>query len=302
MKLDRLIGILAILLQQEKVTAPYLAEKFEVSRRTINRDIEAICQAGIPIVTTRGQNGGISIMEGYRIDRTLLTSSDMQAILAGLQSLDTISGTNRYQQLMEKLSVGNSDVLTSNNHIIIDLSTWKKSSLTPKIELIQKAISNCSRISFLYFSPKGESRRIIEPYRLIFKWSSWYVWGYCLEKSAFRLFKLNRILNLQFTSKTFKPETISLPDFSSNHIFPVTIQVKVLFEPEMKWRLIEEFGIESFREQEDGKLLFSYGFTDKNTLFYWILGFGDKAELLEPRKLRQEMADLVQNICQMYST
>ena len=93
MKIDRLIGILSILLQQEKVTAPYLAEKFEVSRRTINRDIEDICKAGIPVVTSQGQNGGISIMDGYRMDKTLLTSSDMQAILAGLKSLDSVSGT-----------------------------------------------------------------------------------------------------------------------------------------------------------------------------------------------------------------
>ena len=82
MKLDRMIGILAVLLQKEKVTAPWLAEKFEVSRRTINRDIERLCMAGIPIVTTRGADGGISIMEGYAIDRTMLTSSDMQAVLA----------------------------------------------------------------------------------------------------------------------------------------------------------------------------------------------------------------------------
>ena len=85
MKIDRLIGILSILLQKEKVTAPYLADKFEVSRRTINRDIEDICKAGIPIVTTRGVNGGISIMEGYRMDKTLLTSREMQSILAGLR-------------------------------------------------------------------------------------------------------------------------------------------------------------------------------------------------------------------------
>lgn len=87
MKLERMIGILSILLQKEKVTAPYLAEKFEVSRRTINRDIEALCMAGIPLVTEQGQNGGVSIMEGYNIDRALLSTSDMQAILAGLRSL-----------------------------------------------------------------------------------------------------------------------------------------------------------------------------------------------------------------------
>ena len=96
MKIDRMIGILSILLQQDKVTAPFLAEKFEVSRRTINRDIEGLCKAGIPLVTAQGTNGGISIMEGYKIDSTLLTSADMQAILAGLRRLDSVSWTNRY--------------------------------------------------------------------------------------------------------------------------------------------------------------------------------------------------------------
>ena len=104
MKMERLIGILSILLQREKVTAPELAEQFEVSRRTIQRDIESLCRAGIPISTAQGAGGGISIMEGYRVDRTVLTAPEMQAILAGLRSLDSVSGTRRYAQLMEKLS------------------------------------------------------------------------------------------------------------------------------------------------------------------------------------------------------
>ena len=90
MKIDRLIGILTILMQKEKVTAPYLAEKFEVSRRTINRDIEDMCKAGIPIVTAQGKNGGISIMEGYQIDKTLLTNDDMDSILSALKGLDSV--------------------------------------------------------------------------------------------------------------------------------------------------------------------------------------------------------------------
>ena len=90
MKIDRLIGILSVLLQQERTTAPELAEKFEVSRRTINRDIEDLCMAGIPIQTSQGVGGGISIMEGYSMDRTLLTSKDMKMIMAGLRSLDSV--------------------------------------------------------------------------------------------------------------------------------------------------------------------------------------------------------------------
>ena len=111
MKMDRLIGILSILLQQERTTAPELAEQFEVSRRTIQRDIEALCRAGIPVITAQGAGGGISIMEGYRVDRTVLTAPEMQAILAGLRSLDSVSGTRRYAQLMEKLSAGNHTLL-----------------------------------------------------------------------------------------------------------------------------------------------------------------------------------------------
>ena len=179
MKIDRLIGILSVLLQQEKTTAPELAERFEVSKRTINRDIEDLCKAGIPIVTKQGVNVGISIMENYKLDKTLFTQGEMQDILAGLRSLDSVNGTNRYGQLMEKLSVGSSDFMVGNQTVLIDLSSWYKDSLAPKIELIRAAIDKCRKLEFVYYSPKGESARCIEPYYLIFRWSSWYVWGWC---------------------------------------------------------------------------------------------------------------------------
>ncbi len=301
MKIDRLIGILVVLLQQEQVTAPYLAEKFEVSRRTINRDVEALCQAGIPIVTTQGQNGGISIMEGYRMDKTLLTSSDMRAILTGLRSLDSVSGTSRYQQLMEKLAVGNSNVLASNNHIMIDLSSWYKSTLAPKIELIQEAIEFREIISFTYNSPRGETRRRIEPYQLVFKWTSWYVWGFCLDKDDFRLFKLNRLTRLTNTREMYIPkDDAPQPDLSGEKIYPATITAEVMVAPEMKWRLIEEYGPESFTEQEDGRLLFSFGFADKDSLFGWILSLRDKVELLKPAELRKELMETYEKLYCIY--
>lgn len=300
MKIDRLIGILAILLQQDKVTAPYLAEKFEVSRRTINRDIEAICKAGIPLVTTQGQNGGISIMDGYRVDRTLLTSSDMKAILAGLRSLDSVCGTNRYQQLMEKFSAGNSNLLISGGHIAIDLSSWYKSSLSPKIELIQSAIEGNRKIGFNYYSPKGESRREIEPYLLVFQWSSWYVWGYCGDKQDYRMFKLNRMLELVCTGEIF--EARELPEFKieNDNIFRGSLEVTALFEPEFKWRLIEEYGPDSFEEQADGKLLFRFWFMDKESTFGWLLSFGNHVELISPAELRDEMGKIVKEIAKKY--
>lgn len=296
MKIDRLIGILSILLQQEKVTAPYLAEKFEVSRRTINRDIEDLCMAGIPLVTQQGRDGGISIIEGYRMERTLLTSGDMKSILAGLRSLDSVSGTNRYQQLMEKLSAGSSEILTNNDHILIDLSSQQKSSLAPKIELIQNAIEQSCLMKFDYYSPKGGSKRQIEPYFLVFHWSSWYVWGFCLEKQNFRLFKLGRMMNLTKEGTFFNPKPVPTPDLSSETVFPSSFEAKILFEPTMKWRIIEEFGIDAMKEQPDGKLLVTYQAFDKYSLFSWILSFGTQAELAEPKNLRKELSELAVEI------
>lgn len=176
MKIDRQLGILSILLQAKSVTAPYLSEMFEVSRRTINRDIEDLCKAGIPIVTRQGINGGISIIDGYKIDKTMLTHGEMQDILAGL----------------------------------------------------------------LYYAPRGESQRIIEPYYLIFRWSGWYVWGWCKSRDDYRLFKLNRMDKVYLSENYFSERTAPLLNLRDERIFPGGIKVKALFEEDCKWRLVEE--------------------------------------------------------------
>lgn len=300
MKIDRLIGILSVLLKQEKTTAPRLAEKFEVSRRTINRDIEALCRAGIPIVTEQGKNGGISIMKGYKIDSTLLTSSDMQAILAGLRSLDSVSGTNRYAVLMDKLSYGSSKFLTAGEHTIIDLSSWYKDSLSPKIELISKAITEEKSVVFKYFSPKGESQRNVCPYYLIFHWSSWYLWGKCDLRDDFRLFKLNRMTELK-TGEIFQRETTPFPDLSNDKVFPPAYRVEAVFQECHKWRLIEEYGVESFTALENGSLLFSFEFTDEDSIICWILSFKTGAELLKPEFLRERLRDIGKYLSEKYS-
>ncbi len=299
MKLERMIGILSILLQKERVTAPYLAEKFEVSRRTINRDIEALCMAGIPLVTRQGAKGGISIMEGYHIDRTLLSTLDTQAILAGLRSLDSVSGTNRYAQLMEKLKAGASGLLAGDAHILIDLSSWYKASLAPKIELLHGAILSGNKVSFTYHSPKGESRRTVEPGRLVFQWAGWYLWGWCESRGEFRLFKLGRMTDLDLKAP-FEKRDIPLPDLSPERVFPFRYPVKARIRPEYKWRLIEEFGPESFTVLPDGNLLFSFGFADKEAVVGWIASFGEGAELLEPEELRRNVLAFAEGIRRNY--
>ena len=300
MKIDRLIGILSVLLQKEQVTAPELAEQFEVSRRTINRDIEDLCKAGIPIVTIQGSGGGIRIMEGYRMDRTLLTSRDMQVILAGVRSLDSVSGSTYYRQLMEKIQAGSSEFVSGKDSILIDLSSWYKNSLAPKIETIQNAIENRQYLSFYYYAPSGDSERIIEPYYLIFRWSSWYVWGWCRTREDYRLFKLNRMDHVQASAETFTCREVLMPDLTDERIFPGEIKVRARFSPEVRWRLAEEFGPQSYTETEDGYLLFTADYTDMENLVTWLLTFGDKAEILEPAEVREKIRKITEHMMEIY--
>ena len=300
MKIDRLIGILSVLLQEEKTTAPELAERFEVSKRTINRDIEDLCKAGIPIRTAQGTGGGISIMDGYRMDRTILTSKDMQMILAGLRSLDSVSGSKYYGQLMEKIQAGSSEFITGRDSILIDLSSWYRESLAPKIETLQDAIEDRHLIKFRYYAPSGESERTVEPYYLVFRWSSWYLWGWCLKRKDFRLFKLNRMDKVRETDRDFECREATLPDLSNEKIFPGEIKVKALFKADQKWRLVEEFGPSCFTEIDDGRLLFTADYTDMENLITWILTFGDKAEVLEPKEAREKIACMVQKMTAIY--
>lgn len=301
MRINRLIGILSILLQKEKVTAPELAERFEVSRRTISRDIEELCKAGIPICTTQGQGGGIAIMDGYKTAGTLLTNKEMQDILAGLRSLDSVNGTNRYAQLMEKLSVGSYDFMTGNQSVLIDLSSWYRNVLAYKIEIIRNAIEYKREIDFHYYAPKGESNRQVEPYYLLFRWYNWYIWGWCKMRQDFRLFKLNRMEEVVLSERNFEGRNCPLPDLSDHKVFTGGIEIKALFQPECKWRLVEEYGVGCYTEQEDGRLLFQSNYTNKDYLIDWLFSFQDRVELLEPEEIRREMKGLIENMRDVYS-
>lgn len=300
MKIDRLIGILSILLQEEKVTAPELAERFEVSRRTISRDIEDLCKAGIPIYTSQDAGGGISIMDDYKMDRTILSSKDMQMIMAGLRSLDSVSGSHYYGQLMEKLKAGSSEFVNGNESILIDLSSWYKDSLSPKIELIQDAIELGKTLRFKYYAPRGNTERKIEPYFLVFKWSSWYVYGYCLLRNDYRMFKLNRMADIVHAGNFTKRSAVPMPDLSNKKVFPPQAKVKAVFNSSMKWHLIEEYGIESFTEMPDGKLLFEHDYADDEGLLSWMLSCRDAVTVLEPESIREELFRIASELAEKY--
>lgn len=300
MKIDRLLGIITVLLQRDKVTAPELAAKFEVSRRTIHRDIDDICKAGIPIVTYQGGDGGISIAEGFKLDKSVLSVEELQSIITGLKSLGSVSDAARVERLISKLSPKGEAVVSIKDSILIDLASHYKSSLSEKISLLKSAISENKLISFDYYSEKGVSNRTIEPYFITFKWSSWYVFGYCKSRNGFRLFKLNRFWRHKILDDAFVPREISSEELELDDYFTDENRICILFHKSVEYRLIEEYGPDCYRVMKDGTLKFSVGYTNRSYMVSWVLSFGGKAKVIEPTDFAKEIRENAKNIIRNY--
>jgi predicted DNA-binding transcriptional regulator YafY len=299
MKIYRLIGIITTLQQKKNVTAPYLAEKFQVSRRTINRDIEDICKAGIPLVTTQGAGGGISIMDGFSLDTTVFTKQELEAIFTGLKSIDSVSHSASGENLARK--IGKSPAVQVSGHMLIDLASHYKDDLASKLELIKSAIETSSCIAFRYYYEKGEADKLIEPCLAVFKWSDWYVFGFCRQRQDFRMYKLRRLWNLQITQEHFSPrEILEEKTRFGSHMTDDYI-VAAVYDPCVKYRLVEEYGPDCFTRQEDGRLYTEWGFTTKEQALEWFLGFGIRVKVLEPGEMVDLMKEALDAARALYS-
>ncbi|MDD2481098.1 MAG: YafY family protein [Lutispora sp.] len=300
MKIDRLLGIITVLLNRDKTKAKDLAEKFEVSIRTIHRDIEDICKAGIPIVTYQGGAGGISIAEGYKFDRRILTIDELDNIMIGLKSIDSISQDTKIKLLLEKLAPKQEDILSISNNIFIDLSSFYKTSLSNKIGLFKEAINNKREVSFDYFSKNGIDTRHVEPYFITFKWSAWYVSGYCKLRKDFRLFKLNRMNALKITETHFAARDIPAERTHYDDYLSDGQVVTMLIDRSLEYQIVESYGIGSYEITEDNRIKFDLHYTNHDYAMQFILGLGDKVKVLTPNHIIDELKAHAKNILDRY--
>ncbi len=301
MKLDRLLGILTVLLQKDQVTAPYLAEKFEVTRRTIGRDIDALCQAGIPVITQQGRGGGISIADGFKLDKSVLTKDELSGIIAALKGIGSVSDKYNTEKVLDKLSVGKDTVVSLKEPIIIDLASHYKGNLTGKIELIKQAIYAQKNIEFDYYYEKGMIHRCIEPYFVIFQWTSWYVFGYCHMRKDWRMFKLARLWDLQLGKETFIYREIPSAKQNFNAYLIDDKKLVALFDPSVKYQLIETYGINCYTETEEGLLRLEIEYTNQDYIISWLLSFGGDVKVLEPKDIAEAIFEAAQKILKNYN-
>ena len=299
MKLYRLLGILTVLLQNDRVTAPYLADRFEVNRRTIGRDIDTLCMAGIPVITYQGATGGIAIAEGYKLDKSVLTAEELSGIVAALKGMGSVSEPAHVERTLDKLGISASMVASMREPVVIDLASHYKDSLTEKIEQIKCAVLEARLIEFDYYSEKGEARRRMEPYHAVFQWSAWYVVGYCQEKRGWRMFKLARLWNLRLCEERYAPREIPPLDF--NEWYAANIKLVAMFDPSAKYRLVETYGPDSFTETPSG-LHFEMWFTKRGFMVSWLLGFGGSVTVLEPADVADEIAFAARKILSKYES
>ncbi len=310
MKLDRLLSILVILLRKERVQAKELAEKFGVSVRTILRDIEAINLAGIPVVTYQGAYGGIGIAEGYRLDRSVLTSDDMAAIISALKGMAGTIPDSRHDILVEKfrnsLSSAQADILDSKiNRLIIDLSPWGNHELLKeRVTAIRNAIEECREISLIYTDANGtQTQRTVEPYSLLLKGQKWYLYAWCLLREDFRLFKLSRIRGMEVLTTVFHPREMALEQqlWETNWPGPYNlVEVELLFEVEMA-NLLDEWPVAAVAIQDDGRFLVKSVLPEDNRLYGFLLSFGTGVEVISPPHLRSILAGIAEEIYKKYT-
>ena len=299
MKLDRLLGILTVLMQCDRVTAPELAEKFEVNRRTIGRDIEALCRAGIPIVTRQGIGGGISVAEGFKLDKSILSADELSGIIAALKGIGSVSEQSHVERTMDKLRTHSDAIISMREPVIIDLASHYKGQLIEKIELIKRAVIETRIIEFVYYYEKGESHRRMEPYFVIFQWSSWYVFGFCLERQDWRMFKLLRLWNLELCGEVYLPRAIPPERWGYDTNFPDDIKLVALVKPSERYRLIEAYGLNCYTETDEG-LRIEIRFTNRDYLMNWLLAFGGKVKVLEPDYIARDICAAAKDILSRY--
>lgn len=306
MKLYRLLQLMNMLVNSDKTTIKNLSEELEVSKRTIYRDLETLSMAGFPIVSTPGFGGGISITEGYKFDKRLLSTEDWEHIITGLNAIKTMGDTEKIEFLIGRIAPRNIETINEQSDIIIDLSQWYDDDTQELIINLRNAISNKRLITIDYQTKASTTNRTIEPYKLVFKEKDWYVYAYCRLRDGFRLFKINRISSYEIMADNYIPRKIELPAFdfvNERQVYQkdVTPTYRVILEFDLgdKEFLIETLGALNFKIRENNGII-DFQTTNLDYAANLIISLQDKVKVVSPSDLCDRVYSLICKMKKLY--
>ncbi|GAA0075856.1 YafY family protein [Clostridium sp. CTA-5] len=300
MQVNRLFEIIYILLEKNIVTAKELAERFEVSQRTIYRDIETLSTAGIPVYMSKGKGGGISILPDFILNKAILTEEEKSEILSSIRAVNAVSFSDpEPEKVLKKLNnmLGDNDT----DWIEVDFSNWGNAEKEKEtFNNLKSAILSKKIVKFDYSSGKGENiSREVCPLKLYFKGQSWYMYGYCRIRNDYRFFKLRRIKDLCISKESFNikaPKNIMKEDNIFNDEF---ITLKMRISSKMAYRVYDEF--EDFKKLDDGSFFVTIEYPKGDWLFSYISSFGEECEVLEPQEIRKDIKNKIEKMLLNYS-
>lgn len=309
MKMDRLVSIIMLLLERKTMSASELARTFDVSTRTIYRDIDTLGQAGIPVVTYPGAGGGIGIMDEYKVDKRLFTVSDITSLLIGLGGVHSALSGSEIAHTLAKVKgmipeEQRGDIEFQTNQIAIDLTPWGQSQrLRETLSIIKTALAEKRTLAFDYTNAFGKTTsREVEPYRLLHKGSSWYLQGYCLVRDAFRTFRFFRMDKLRLTENSFAPRDFdpAALDILGPPDVPM-VEACIRFGDDVRRDIEEYYGEGVITEEGDGMYMARVMIADSEQNYNLFFMYGDRCECLYPPHVRKYIRDKARSIADMHS-
>ena len=294
MKINRLIEIITILLNRQIVTAKELADRFDVSSRTIYRDIDVLSSAGIPIYTDKGKGGGISLLEDYTLNKTMLSKSESEGLILALKAM----GATDYPEadvLLEKVgSIFKNNM--DHDWIEVDFESWSsKVNEDNKFSKIRDAIINNLVINFDYFNGNGvKTNRDTDPVKLIFNAYTWYLIAYCHNRNEHRMFRLSRIKNVKLTDEHFIRRIITEQEKQIVHA-PL-VEMRLRCDEKVLNRLYDSFDEKFISQNNDGSFDLTVQIPEEEWIYGFILSFGSYMEVLEPKHIREEVRNRAKEV------
>lgn len=309
MRLQRIVAIIFLLLQKEKITAKDLAERFEVSIRTIYRDIDCISAAGIPVMAFSGTGGGICIMKEYKLEKGFFSSADLASILMGLGFLSDSLFDEQLKFTLEKIyafipKTQQQSVMQEAGMVSLDMKAWKGHATSQDlIKKLHLALKNRQTITFDYCKANGlVSKRIVEPHHLAFKEQHWYLIGYCLSQASFRNFKCSRISNLHVNSCQFKQRKVPpLIEKFTQTMAEKIIRIKLRIHASILDEVLQYCSKDCIVKEDEEYYLVDFRFIDDHYGYSILMSFGEHCECLEPASIRQELIHKLKNTLFLYT-